>query len=262
MSKSLKVMLIIGAVLIGIGIIVVLAVGFSSGWQFSTANAEYKTYETEVGAEITDIDLDFSAGTLKVEFYDGDVIKVEYPETKQITTECKVTGKTLKIKSIVHWHVQFWGFNKIPPTRIYIPQNTVLGLKMDVSAGSISFGAGAFSDVDIKISAGAITMGSVKCDDFNLKMSAGAVDVSQIQCNRFKADLSAGALNVKGLNCDNIGLDVSAGAADLSIAGKKSDYTIQTDVSAGSCNVRSQSGGSKRLTVDVSAGSVDVSFEG
>ena len=241
MNKSLKIMLITGAVLIGIGIIIVLAVGFSSNWQV-TEKAEYKTYVTEVGAEITDIDLDFSAGPLNVEFYDGDVIKVEYPETKQITTECKVTGKTLKINTVVHWHVQFLWFNRIPATKVYIPQNMHLGLKMNVSAGTVSFGKGEFTDVNVKISAGSISMGDTRCNSFDLTMSAGA-------------------LNVKSLQSNSIDLDLSAGSANIKVAGKRSDYTIRTDVSAGSCNVSNQSGGSKLLTVDVSAGSANISFE-
>ena len=261
MSKSLKKMLITGAVLVVIGIIIILAVGFSSGWQFSFANAEYKTYETDAGAEITDIDLDFSAGTLEISFYDGDVIKVEYPETKQITTECKVTGKTLKINTVLHWHVQFLWFNRIPATKVYIPQNMHLGLKMNVSAGSVSINAGEFTDINIKISAGSISMGDTICNSFDLDMSAGAVDVSKITSNSFNADLSAGALNVKGLKCDSIDLDLSAGSVKINVAGKRSDYTIRTDVSAGSCNVSNQSGGSKRLTVDVSAGSATINFD-
>ena len=92
-------------------------------------------------------------------------------------------------------------------------------------------------------------------------MSAGAVNLSQIVTNSFAADLSAGALNVKGLKCDNIDLDLSAGSAKLGIVGKKSDYTIRVDKSAGSCNVSSQTGGSKRLSVDISAGSATINFD-
>ena len=261
MSKTVKVLIITGAVLVCIGIIVVLAIGFTNGWQFSTAKAEYKTYETEMGAEITDIDLDFSAGTLKVEFYDGEVIKVEYPENKQFTTQFKLTNHTLKISNVIHWHVRFLWFNKIPETRVYIPRDLTLGCKMNVSAGVVSFTSGSFANLDIDISAGSITMDNVTCNNFDLEMSAGSVNVSQVRCNMFSADLSAGSLHVKRLECDDIDVDLSAGSATLNIAGSKSDYTIRTDVSAGSCNVGSQSGGSKRLTVDISAGSVSINFD-
>ena len=259
--KGVKAALITGSILICIGIIVVVAVGFSSGWNFAKTKWDSAVYESQLGTEISAIDLEFSAGSLKVEFYDGDVIRVEYPESKRVTTEFKVTGQTLKISTVVHWHMQFLWFNKIPETKMFIPQNMQLKFNVEINAGAIELGTGAFDNISIEMNAGAINMGSVNCNTFDLKMSAGAVNVSQIVSNKFKADISAGALNVKGLQCDNIDLDLSAGSAKLGIVGKKSDYTILTDVSAGSCNVSSQTGGSKRLNIDVSAGSVNISFE-
>ena len=259
MNKTVKISLIVGSILICIGLIVVLAVGFTSGWNFATA-WEYRVYET--GEDIFEIDLEFSAGALKVEFYDGDTIKVEYHESREFTTKFTLSGRTLRIATTqVRWYSSFMWFNKIPETKMYIPQNMQLGLKMQVNAGSVNFGAGTFDDVDIKINAGAISMSDVNCSSFKVDMNAGAVNVSQIVSSSFRADVSAGSLHVKSLKCDDIGLDLSAGSAKLNIVGKKSDYTIRTDVSAGSCNVSSQSGGSKRLTVDVSAGSVTINFD-
>lgn len=261
MSKIVKTTVITGAILIGIGIIIVIVAGFVSGWNFDTVKWDAKTFESEPGVEISNIDLEFDAGSLKVEFYDGDTIKVEYSESDQITTEFHVTNNTLKITTIVHWHVQVLWFNKIPTTRLYIPQNMQVGLKMNVNAGKINIEEGTFGDIDITINAGSIYMDKVRCNNFDVEMNAGSLRITQIVSNTFNADLSAGSLSVTTLQCDYIGVDLSAGSVKLGIAGKQSDYTIKTDVSAGSCNVKSQSGGSKRLTVDVSAGSVKILFD-
>ena len=277
--KATTKVIIAGAVLVGIGIVILLVAGFATSWSFDQdVNWEHKTYECE--ENVSNLDIDFSAGRIKVEFYDGDKVKVEYAENKRVTTECNVKNQTLKIKSVVHFHVQFWSFNQIPETKIYIPKNMILGLKLNADAGTISIGAGTFADVTVKMDAGTVSLAEVNCNSFDLKMDAGTMNVSQIQCdkfnakldagtmnvskiqcNTFKANLDAGTLKVTSVKCDDIDLDLSAGTIKLGIVGKKSDYTILVDKSAGSCNVSSQSGGSKRLTVDISAGSVNVSFD-
>ena len=262
MNKTIKVTLIVGAVLVGIGLIVFLIGGIASSWNFGSTNWESKVYESESDAEITDIDLDFSAGTLEVQFYDGDVVKVEYGESEQITTECKVVNKTLNITSIVHWHVQFLWFNKIPETKVYIPKNMQLGLKLNVEAGVIRIKEGSFTNVDIKMDAGTLTIDNVKCHNFVVNMDAGTMKLSKVESDKFSARLDAGTLNVTRLQCDDIDLELSAGTVKIGVVGNKSDYTIKTDVSAGSCNVKNQSGTtSKILKVGVSAGTAKITFD-
>ncbi|MCH5156656.1 MAG: DUF4097 family beta strand repeat protein [Clostridiales bacterium] len=279
MTTTVKV-IIAGAVIFSLGMIILIVSGCAAGWSFDyDANWDMKTYECN--DPISNVDLEFSAGTLKVQFYDGDVIKVEYPENKQITSNFSVSGQTLKMEtSKLRWHVSLWGLNKIPTTKMFIPQNLQIGWKIKVNAGVVSFESGEYKDVDIRINAGTLSFGDstfgnlsvqmnagttnmegINCSKVDVDMNAGSFNVANIVSNSFTADISAGSLNVKKLQCDDIAVDLSAGSANLKIAGKKSDYTIKTDVSAGSCNVKSQSGGSKRLTVDVSAGSVNISFD-
>ena len=278
MKTTVKV-IIAGAVIICLGMIILVVTGCATGWNFDyDSNWETKTYECDV--PISKVDLEFSAGTLKVEFYDGDVIKVEYPENKQITTNFSVTGQTLNMATTqLRWHINFWGLNKIPTTKMYIPRNYQLGWKIKINAGNVSFASGVYNDVDVQINAGALSFGyctfgdvnvqmnagstnmdGVNCSKFDVEMNAGSCNVSQIVTDQFNADINAGTLNAKKLQCDDITVILSAGSANLKIAGKKSDYTITTDVKAGSCNVSNKSGGSKRLGVFVSAGSVTVDF--
>ena len=261
MSKTVKATLIAGAIILCIGIVAVLVAGISNGWNFDTLKWEEKSYECEQSADITDIDLRFDAGKLKIEFYDGETIKVEYSENERLTYDVEVVNRTLSISADFHWHLQFLWFNRFPETKVYIPKDMSLGLKMEINAGAITVSDGTFNDVDVKINAGVISMNNLNCNSFNLQLNAGAVNIAHLTSQKnFVADINAGALDITRLVCDDISLDLSAGAANLTIAGKKSDYTIRTEVSAGSCNVRSQSGGSKRLDVDVSAGSANINF--
>ena len=260
MSKTVKKTLIAGAIIACIGLAIVLIIGFTSGWDVANAQWESETYSTEVGEQISNVDLDLPAGSIQIEFYEGETIKVDYSQSKQVTTQFNVTNQTLKISSTIKWHVQVLWFNRMPTTKMYIPQDMQVGLKLRVQAGTVTIGEGTYNDVDVEMDAGTISMKQITCNNFVLSMDAGTMNVNQIQCDTFKAEINAGTLKVTNLKCDDIDLDLSAGSAKLGIVGSKADYTIHTDVSAGSCNVKSQSGGSKRLSVEVSAGSVKVTF--
>ena len=261
MSKTVKITLITGAIILCVGLLTVLTIGFAYGWDITKSQWESKSYESGENEQISNIDLSFSAGKLKIEFYDGDTIKVDYAENKYVTTKFKVTNETLKISSTIRWHLHFLSFNDMPETKVSIPQSMQLGLKLQINAGTVSVGEGTFNDINIEMSAGTISMSNVTCNKFDLNMSAGMMNISKIVSDSFNADLSAGTLKVTGLKCDDIDLDLSAGTIKLGIVGKKSDYTIKADVSAGSCNVGNLHGGSKRLSVDVSAGSVNITFD-
>ncbi len=138
----------------------------------------------------------------------------------------------------------FWfGWFKVPEMTVKIPQGKVIDFSLEMSAGSAHVQDGEFKN-------------------FNFDMSAGSANIGNIRCDKFDADLSAGSLHVSGITCDNILIDLSAGSANLTVNGKKSDYYITVDKSAGSCNVSGQQGAAsgKVIDIDLSAGSVNVHF--
>lgn len=264
MNKTVKVTLIVGAVLICIGLITVIVAGIVGGWNFESVQWETKSFTTEIEDDLTDIELEFSAGELKVEFYNGDVIQVQYPHSQAFTTKCSVSGSTLHIETTkLHWYTSFTWIHKIPETKIYIPEHLQLRLNLTVNAGAVSIGAGTYKAIDVELNAGAVYMYNITCmGNFDVELNAGAMKISRVEClGKFTVDVSAGALDVaNGVLGDDIKLNLSAGSVNINIDGEQADYTIITHVSAGSCNLASRSGGSKRLTVDVSAGSATVNF--
>ena len=261
MNKTVKVTLIVGAIIVGIGLIVAVIAGFAGGWNFVSTEWNKKVYEAQPSNEITDIDVDFAAGSLEIGFYEGSVIKVEYPENSQISTEFSVVHNTLKMYSVVRWHVQFGWFNKIPTTKVYIPNDMQPVLRLKVDAGTVTVKAGSYKSVDLRMNAGTLKMDNVDCSAIKIQLDAGTINLSKIECQLFSAVLNAGTLKVTHLKCNDVKLALSAGTARVGIDGKKSDYTIWTDVSAGSCNVKNQNGTIYyNLNVVVSAGSAKITF--
>ena len=256
--------IIAGAVILGIGIAIVLLVLGLNGWDFNV-NKNWETHKYECADTVSDIDIDFSAGEMQIEFYDGEQIEVEYSSSERFTTEFKVTNNTLYIStSQVRWYNSFLWFNKIPATKMYIPRSWQLNFDIVINAGAVTFAEGGnYGNIHVELNAGTISMKNVNCMSCNLEVNAGAMNLSDLSCNKLTCEVNAGSVNVKELKCDNINIDISAGSANLVVAGRKEDYTVKVKKSAGSCNLTNQTGtdANKRIDIDISAGSANISFE-
>ena len=268
MNKTIKATLIVGAVLVCIGLVIVIVAGLVSNWKFQTLEWEYKEFTTSVDEEITDIDLQFNAGKLTVEYYKGNQIKIEYYESSEFTTKCYVSKGTLYIATTqTRWFTSFTWIKNIPETKMYIPQDmdkesNPMGLRLQVNAGAVSFNAGDFTTVDVELNAGTLTMNNLYCNSFEAEVNAGTLNMSHVETTSFDAEISAGALKANRVKSFDISLDVSAGSASLGVVGSEYEYSITTDVSAGTCNVKNKNGHTlKTLKVSVSAGSVNVTFD-
>ena len=260
----LAVVLSIVAVIVVLALVGVTVLFALNSWNiFEKVNWESKTYECP---EVVDtIDLDFAAGELVIQRYDGYAIKVDYSHSNKFTTAFTVTGSKLSIAtSNVHWYNTFLWFNRIPTTTLYIPRNQTINLDMEINAGHVTVDDGSFGNLRIELNAGAISFGEVTCNDFNLELNAGALSIDRLSCTKFNSEVSAGSLDVFGLSCNVISVEVSAGSANLTVLGNKEDYTVITNVSGGRCNLKGQVGKEnpiKRITVKVSAGSANIFFE-
>lgn len=259
--KSVVKAIIAGSVIICIGVVVILvAVGISDGKL--SFNTQWEKQEYECVYDIDVLKVDFKAGTLNIQFYNGDNVKVRYYESDIFTTNCSVSGNKLTVQTDkIAWKPALW-FGNIPTTTLFIPKRMSVDLQLDVAAGSVTVEDGYLSNVDINISAGAIEIKNVHCDKFDIEMSAGSTTIQSLVCNTFVSEISAGSVNVARLTSDKIYVDLSAGSTNISVVGDKADYKIRTDVSAGRCNLSDQAGNYsyKTITVDVSAGSVNIKF--
>lgn len=257
MKKSTKV-IISGVVIAVIGVIIIIVSLACAGWKFKD-DYEMKTFtESERN---TVIDIDWNAGDIKTEFYDGDKIEISYPCSKIYRVEITEKANKLSIKSKSR-AILWIGPINVPDTVIRLPKNTVYEMDVDISAGNAYLADGTYSNVNIDISAGSLKCGTVSCNRLEADLSAGSVEISSLNCNFVKCDISAGSAKILNAVCPEIYIDISAGSLNLKIDGEKSLYTIAVDVSAGKCNINNQTGlsSSHRLDIDVSAGNVSVDF--
>ena len=259
--KMWKIFLSIGVSVLIIGIIIfIIGLGLN-GWNLRV-EYEMKTYTST--ADDTILDLDLSAGEMNVGFYDGDVIEVEYPDSFPYGYDVGEKDGKLYVHRRSN-HFIWFGWNRIPAVTVRIPNGKVMDLNVDISAGTVRVADGEFASVKTHMSAGTMNLGKLKCGKFVSRLSAGRLDVAGADCTDLDLHLSAGSAKIDNVKCDNIKVKLSAGSVNLGIIGNKNDYEITVDKSAGSCNVSESLtppgfSRSKFLDIDLSAGSVNVSF--
>lgn len=242
---------------------------------------DMKQYVTE--NEVETIKIVNAVGSVKTEFYDGDKIVIDYPVSEHYVMTVEERGGVLSIDGLrqKHWYNFIIGFSNFPKTVVKIPQDYVLKLDVTVKAGAVEIAAGEYQAAQVEVKAGSLNMLGVTCTDFNCEVSAGSVTVKSLVCTSFGCGLSAGSVSINSLECESfdcgvsagsfhaervncplIEVAVSAGSAHLDVIGKREEYNILVDKSAGSCNLSSQIGTdpNKKIDIDISAGSVGVSF--
>ncbi|MDE5789392.1 MAG: DUF4097 domain-containing protein [Clostridia bacterium] len=255
-----KIFLGLGIVIFAIGLTLFITGLALNGWKFKV---EYEMQTFTAAEENSTLDLKISAGSIAVEFYDGENIEVNYPDSVNYGYEVKEKAGTLKVKPVNRLHFNWFGWNDIPTVTVKVPSGKIMNLKLDLSAGAATVASGEYGNVRISMSAGSTTAGDLKCGELITHLSAGKIAVGGAECSSLDVRLSAGVANISDVVCNDIDIDLSAGSAKLSVIGNKSEYTVSVDKSAGSCNLVNQSGtvAGKKIDVDLSAGSVEVTFK-
>lgn len=251
--------IIAGAVIFCIGLIALLIIMGLNGWSVD-GGWEMRTFES--AQENDTLLLDYSAGEVEIIFYGGNNIKVEYPESEKAPSYVKEENGTLSLVSGTRkWYdVSLWG-RKIPKTIISIPQNDILSLDLTLNAGTLKIASGTYSEIKLELNAGTVDFGKINCGSFNVELNAGTLDADGANCNKLVTKVNAGSAEIDCVICGNVSAEVNAGSLEIDVIGKKSEYTISVNKSAGGCNVSGQTGtGGKTLKAEVNAGSLEINF--
>ena len=282
MKRTMKV-IIAGLVIAVVGLLVLIGAIAASGWNVNRVN-EWQEDTFTAAATVERLDVKVNWGQVAINRCDTEKVTVKYEYDDKYTPKFDEKNGKLTIEtSQKRWYeFGYWVVNA-PRIEISVPQSVKLNevqltlnagtvqfgdgewcttMSVKINAGTLSMGTVSVNELDLKLNAGAMEVKKIECDKVVCKMNAGAFDANEILCREFDCDISAGSANIKKLDAQAIDLDLSAGSASLGLVGAKSDYNISTKVSAGSCNVSSQSSASatRTVTVDVSAGSADLKF--
>ena len=139
-----------GVAIIIIGaIIMVVALGLND-WKIDDSY-EMKAYDAE--NVVTSIKLDFAVGRIQTRFYDGERVKVEYPENRFLSTACSEANGELTVKTTSKFRWFNFGslFRPIPEAVISVPKGLALNLDFTVNAGTVDIAEGSYGEIKISI---------------------------------------------------------------------------------------------------------------
>ncbi|MDE6411624.1 MAG: DUF4097 domain-containing protein [Clostridia bacterium] len=259
--KAIIKAIIAGSVIIGVGLIILVIALALNGWKFMP---KFEMVSFTAEGEIGELKIDNAVGNVKTEFYDGDKITVEYPVSERYSASVEEKEGVLTVSGLnkKHWYSFTFLPATLPETLIKIPKNNVLKLDVTVNAGKVELAAGEYEKAQFKVNAGSLVAHGVSCPELKCEVNAGSISLKEVESASLDCKVSAGSFHADRINCPLVNVKVSAGSVNLKMAGNKEEYTILVDTSAGSCNLASKTGTdpNKKIDIDVSAGSVNVSF--
>ncbi len=281
----------VGILLVGIGIIVVVANpdkfgGVSEGEieeKFLVEEQEVTAFVLDVGADAVQL-LPSEDGKLSIEYYESKRRYWEYSYSN---------GKAVFKQKQKGW---FWGIdiNKRPTIKIYLPETVNETLDIDIGSGSLSsninlkvnelkvdVGSGALSIVnieathcDIDVSSGAIKFSNIIVDTMVVDVSSGVTNLDHCTVETIDIDVSSGTLKIDSLAANTVTASLSSGSMKIGMNGFFDEYRVQGKASSGKITVNRGSekvasgddiycgGGDKLISVSISSGSATVNFAG
>ena len=286
----------VGVVLFGIAVSIAGAV--IAGVNARGAYNAYKEIENSANMESGHIDLtdnkkisvEVDAGTLNIHHSTTTTSYIDYTVLKYYTVEYDKEKNEVVMTAKPKYRILSWLpfiglFGKNSSTvDVYLTEQdydayfelnagnfninedfTFSSLTIDVSAGKFTCNGNLAvnGDTKLKVSAGDVNLnGNITgVNNANINVSAGDVNIKYLEANKLETKISAGDIKSK-VKSDDITFRISAGDLDMDIVGEKADYTISIKKSAGSCNVSSTDGGSKKLDGKLSAGRATINFVG
>ncbi len=267
---------------------------WDDGFKVSTDDTIVEKQKTEV-EHFKDAKIDVSAA--KVYFLENtdDTFAVEYRlrTSRENAVKCEVENNKLELienNSAVHlfsgWNLSSWNKEDLY-VKIYYPKGAEFGnLNLDTSAGDVIMEQDLSCDrLTLDMSAGKSTIknfkgaltadmsaGGLTCEDcdfgaIHLDMSAGSVKMTRCTAAGGSVDMSAGDFDASEFTLTkSLNMDMSAGSVSIAfVDGQKIGYDF--DLSAGSAKINGEKRGKEYseksgydviLTIDASAGSVDI----
>lgn len=298
MKKSVKILLILGAVLIIAGLGIFTAAMSMLNWDFSKlSTADYETVVFDISEEFEDMNIDIDYGNIIIKASENDKCKVVSFKEKDVEYSTDVSDKTLIVKSedTRNWydHISLFNFNS-PVTTVYLPKKSYSSFIISTDTGNAEVPEGfTFKSIDITgktgnvnccadseekteiiTSTGSITVKGTKTKTMSLSVTTGSIDAENISCSKsLTANVSTGDVCINDAECGSLTSKGSTGSLTLKsvIATGTFDFERSTGgiffdscdaaditVRTGTGDVKGSLLSEKVFITDTSTGDVDV----
>lgn len=221
MRKGVKILLIVSACVVVVGIIIFVVVMSMFNWNFSIFNKgsfENNTYD--ISDEFTKINLNTETADINFEVSADNTCKVICYEEKNMKHSVDVTDGTLNISfnDDRNWFEKIGFYVETPKITVYLPQKEYLSLVVDGSTGDIYIPKDfIFGSLDINISTGHVECLASTSGHMNITTSTGDIRLRDLTSKELNLSVTTGHVEAKSVTCEgNVIVNVSTGDASLS----------------------------------------------
>ena len=198
-------------------------------------------------AGINNLEIEVDASKVKIQEYDGSMIKVSSNWSTKIVNE----NNTL----IIEDNFNIFNLSNLnKKITVYIPINY------------------QFNNVDINIDAGDFEAENIYATDIEVSIDAGNFDTKKIIATNLNVEVDAGKAAIDLLDCQNSYFDCDVGDIEVMMVGSEADYSYDVSCDLGSVKVGnykadglsddySFSGGMKKINVNCDASDIDIKME-
>lgn len=280
-QKAVKYCAIAFAIALSITIIfgIVSAVGaivsVATGDAFFHDGGDTVDFDKEfTGENISSLDIDISAGTLRIET--GDTFRVEAKNVPE-DFQAEVSGDgTLAVDQTKNG-IYFWGFHfrgaSSPNARIivYLPENFVAkDATISTGAGSVSVERLHSENLTVSTGTGGITGKDMTAKRADIDGGVGSGNFDGVSFTDADIKCGVGSLKLKGELLGDTSVDCGIGEVRLDLRGNAKDYDLDVDSGIGAIRVngekikdeyKSNRNAVNSIEVDGGIGTVDINFD-
>lgn len=236
--------------------------GFHSG---VSAHYTYKKYDSAA----KDIDMmSVSAEDKAVVFtpWERDHIEVTYPTNEDQTYDIKSTADGLTIVNHDRYgreHKWEWDNSEAPTITVMVPKNFAGDVKVNTTNSYVNLSNfSKMKDVACTTTNSAISIENFTAHDLSFQTQNAAINLKNVSAaGKIAAFTQNAQIGLKEISAPDITLQTQNALITGTVLGREDEYTIDARTTNAISNLKSRSGGSKRLSVETTNAIISVDFE-
>ena len=259
MKTAIRIILIVAACLVTLGVLTLVGALAIGGWSFAAVQPEYETVTYDVAEPFSVIRVDVDVDDVTFRLAADGRCRVEVDEEKNVAHNVAVKNDTLSItlEDEREWYER-WTFFAVesPKMTVYLPENTYDALTLKTDTGDVTLpGDFTFGALDVTVSTGDIVCRAICEGEARFHASTGGVTVADTTLGALTLSQSTGRAQIRSVACAGaVSLKASTGRTTVT------DLTCRSLVSDGSTGNVTLDGVlvTEKMTVERSTGNIEL----
>ncbi len=298
MNKTVKIILIVAAILLPVGVIITIfgmLSGGGEGWGLDVSGGEAKviTKNVEESVDLAEFDsLMVETSSADVIVMRGDSYKIEYTTREGREPIIEEEGGKLTVKQAPMGLVLFdFNFGSVGNKYvIYVPDNgKTIDLDVVTSSGDIMLDRINASG-SVVVSSGDVVLNDIKGESINVQTSSGDINIDKgeykgvdfkatsgdvnllrVMSDTISCKTSSGDIDIYDSETDELSCDATSGEVTVQLNGDPEEYSYDVHVSSGDIVVNGietdgkefskDAAGDKSVNAHASSGDIDITIK-